>query len=295
MGTLKSGYTMKIKTLTSGLLLKKIILHLFYIALVFIMTYPILWMIGGSFKSKTDFFQGTFALFPTNLYWGNFADGWEGFAGISFAVFIKNSLVLSILVTIGTVFSSAWVANGFARVEFKGKKLWFSIMIITLMLPVQVLMVQRYIIFYHLKLINTILPIVLPAFLAFQPFFVFLLVQFIKTIPKELDEAAYIDGYGPIGIFFKIILPLTRPALITCTVFAFYWAWDDFIGPLLYLNKPKMYTVSLALRLFNDPAAGSNWGAMFAMATVSLIPVILVFFLFQKYIVEGISTQGLKG
>ncbi len=286
---------MTVKNLIQNITYRKILLHIFYLALVFIMIYPILWMLGGSLKSKSEFFQGTFSLFPDKLYWENFSDGWKGFAGISFAVFIKNSLILSLLVTIGTVFSSAWVANGFARIQFKGKKIWFSIMIMTLMLPIQVLMVQRYIIFYHLNLINTIIPIVLPAFLAFQPFFVFLLVQFIKTIPRELDEAAYIDGYSKVGIFFNIILPLTRPALITCTIFAFYWAWDDFINPLLYLNKPKMYTVSLALRLFNDPAAGSNWGAMFAMATVSLIPVIIVFLLFQKYIVEGISTQGIKG
>lgn len=202
---------------------------------------------------------------------------------------------MSSFVTIGTVLSSAWVANGFARVKFKGNKFWFALLMITLMLPVQLLMVQRYIIFYKIHWINSILPIVVPAFLAYQPFFVFLLVQFIKTVPKELDEAAYMDGCSKIGVFLRIILPLTRPALITCTIFSFYWAWDDFINPLLYLNKPNLYTVSLALRLFNDPAAGSNWGAMFAMALVSLMPVIIVFLLFQKYIVEGISTQGLKG
>ncbi|MDC7124973.1 MAG: carbohydrate ABC transporter permease [Spirochaetales bacterium] len=275
--------------------LKNIPVQIVLILLALIMIYPLIWMLFGSFKSKADFFQGSFNLIPSTFYWKNYADGWAGFGGIPFGQFIKNSAVLSILVTIGTVLSSAWVANGFARIEFKGRKIWFAILMVTLMLPVQLLMVQRYIIFFHLKWINTILPIVVPAFLAYQPFFVFLLVQFIKTVPRELDEAAYIDGCSKIGVFIKIILPLTRPALITCTIFAFYWSWDDFINPLLYLNKPLNYTVSLALRLFNDPAAGSNWGAMFAMALVSLLPVIIVFLMFQKYIVEGISTQGLKG
>jgi multiple sugar transport system permease protein len=168
-------------------------------------------------------------------------------------------------------------------------------MLLTLMLPVQVLMVQRYIIFFKLNWINTFLPIIVPAFLAYHPFFIFLLVQFIRTIPRELDEAAYLDGCSKPQIYLQIILPLAKPVLMTCTIFAFYWSWDDFINPLLYLNKPVLYTVSLALRLFNDPASGSNWGAMFAMALVSLLPVIGIFFIFQNYIVEGISTQGLKG
>ena len=275
--------------------LSKAAAQLILILLAFVMIYPLLWLIMGSVKGKADFFQGSFKIFSSELRWKNFSEGWEGFGGYSFGHFIKNSAVLSVLVTIGTVFSSAWVANGFARINFRGKKIWFSVLMLTLMLPTQVLMVQRYIIFFHLDWINSIRPIVIPAFLAYQPFFVFLLVQFIRTIPRELDEAAYIDGCSKIGVFFKIIFPLSRSALITSTIFAFYWAWDDFINPLIYLNKPSMYTVSLALRLFNDPAAGSNWGAMFAMAVISLLPVIIVFLIFQKYIVEGISTQGLKG
>lgn len=273
----------------------EILSQIFLIVLTIIMVYPLIWLFFSTFKTKPEFFQGTFSLIPESFNIKNYVDGWAGFGGISFGEFIKNSAILSVLVTIGTVISSAWVANGFARVQFKGKKILFSILMITLMLPAQLLMVQRYIIFHHLHWVNTILPIVVPSFLAYQPFFVFLLVQFIKTVPIELDEAAYLDGCSKVSVFIKIILPLTRPALITCTIFSFYWAWDDFIGPLLYLNKPMDYTVSLALRMFNDPSAGSNWGGMFAMALVSLMPVVIVFLIFQKYIVEGISTQGLKG
>lgn len=276
-------------------LMKQSIEQAFLLLLMGIMIFPLIWLFFSTFKTKPEFFQGSFSILPDSLHFKNYIDGWAGFGGISFGQFIKNSAIISVLVTVGTVLSSAWVANGFARVDFRGKKVLFSILMITLMLPAQLLMVQRYIIFHHLDWINTILPIVVPAFLAYQPFFVFLLVQFIKTVPRELDEAAYLDGCSKVGVFFRVILPLTRPALITCTIFSFYWAWDDFINPLLYLNKPMDYTVSLALRMFNDPSAGSNWGAMFAMALVSLMPVVIVFLIFQKYIVEGISTQGLKG
>ena len=154
-------------------------------------------------------------------------------------------------------------------------------------------MIPQFILFHQLNWINTFLPLIVPMFCG-VPFFIFLMVQFIRQIPLELDNAAKIDGCNKFMIYYKIILPLTKPALITTTIFSFYWRWDDFIGPLLYLNKPKLFTVSLALRMFSDPMSSTDWPAIFAMGTLSLIPIVIIFLLFQKYLVQGIVTTGLK-
>jgi multiple sugar transport system permease protein len=167
-------------------------------------------------------------------------------------------------------------------------------MMMTLMLPVQILMVPQYMLFSKLKWINTYLPLIIPYF-GGSAFFIFLCMQFIRGIPKELDEAAVIDGCGKFAIFFHVILPLSKSAMITSAIFSFYWRWEDFVGPLLYLKKPRMYSVSVALKLFADPNSVTDWGAMFAMSLLSLVPVFLIFLFLQKYIVEGISTMGLKG
>jgi multiple sugar transport system permease protein len=167
-------------------------------------------------------------------------------------------------------------------------------MMMTLMLPAQVLMVPQYMLFSQFNWINTFMPLIIP-YLGGQGFFIFLCVQFIKGVPKELDESAFVDGCGLYRIFWHIVLPLTKPAVITSSIFSFYWRWSDFIGPLLYLKRPTMYTISMALKLFADPSTVSDWGAMFAMSELSLLPDILVFLFLQKYLVEGISTTGIKG
>jgi len=163
-----------------------------------------------------------------------------------------------------------------------------------MLLPYQVVMIPQYIMFQKMGWVNTFKPLLVPAFLG-QPFFIFLMIQFIRGIPNELDEAAKIDGCSKYSIFTRIILPLISPALITSAIFSFLWRWDDFLGPLLYLSKPELYTVSLGLRMFSDPTAVSNWGAAFAMATLSLVPSFIIFIFFQRYLVEGIVTTGLKG
>jgi multiple sugar transport system permease protein len=166
-------------------------------------------------------------------------------------------------------------------------------MIATMLVPFQVLMVPQYIIFHKLGWVNTFLPLIVPM-AGGVPFFIFLMVQFIRQIPIELDNSAKIDGCGHFQIYTRIIFPLVTPALITSTIFSFYWRWDDFIGPLLYLNRPQLYTVSLALRMFSDPQTATDWPAIFAMGTLSLVPIVIIFFIFQKYIVQGITTTGLK-
>lgn len=273
---------------------KSIIYHLFVIAFGYIMIYPLLWMVFSSFKDNSEIFRYAHILLPQRFNFENFIIGWKGFGGISFSVFFKNSFILSIIGTFGAVTSSALVAYGFARNKFKGKKLWFGFMIATMLLPYQVVMIPQYIMFNRLGWVNTFKPLLVPAFFG-QPFFIFLIIQFIRGIPIELDEAAKIDGCSKYSIFFRIILPLITPALITATILSFLWRWDDFLGPLIYLNRPTLYPVSLALRMFADPAAISNWGAMFSMATLSIIPGLLIFIFFQKYLVEGIVATGIKG
>ncbi len=271
---------------------RRIVFQIGLIVLGFIMLYPVLWMIACSFKANTEIF-GSASLIPQKFLLENYVRGWKYIGRTNFGVFFKNSFLYAILATIGTVFSSAVVAFGFARIKFRGRNIWYALMFITLILPFQVIMIPQFIIFQKLGWVNTFLPLVVPMFLG-QPFFIFLMVQFIRGIPMELDESALIDGCKSLGIFTRIIFPLITPALITTTIFSFYWRWDDFLGPLLYLNKTNLYTVSLALRLYSDPMTSTDWGAIFAMGTLSLLPILLVFVLFQRYLTEGISTTGLK-
>lgn len=273
----------------------EILYQVFLIALGFVMIYPILWMVSNSFKANTEIFgPGSASLIPSRFLFENYTRGWRFIGSLTFTTFFGNSLFYVSLATIGTVLSSAVVAFGFARVRFRGRNLWFACMFVTLMLPYQVIMIPQFIIFQKLNWVNTFAPLVVPTFLG-QPFFIFLMVQFVRGIPIELDESAWIDGCRSFGIFTRIIFPLITPAVITTTIFSFYWRWDDFLGPLLYLNRPRLFTVSLALRMFSDPNTSTDWGAIFAMGTLSLVPILIVFIMFQKYLVEGISTTGLKG
>lgn len=273
--------------------LSKWIYHLLTGGFALLMLYPIVWLLMSSFKESSQVFITAHSLIPEPFILSNYVEGWKGIAGQSFGVFIKNSLIIVGLSTIGAVASSALIAYGFARINFKWKAFWFACMMVTMMLPHEVVMIPQYIIFAKLGWLNSIKPIVVPQFFG-HAFFIFLTVQFIRNIPIDLDEAARIDGCGRFTIFYRIILPLITPALATSAIFSFYWKWEDLINPVLYLNSPEKYPVSLALKLFLDSETASNWGAMFAMSVVSLLPVVLIFFLFQKYIVEGISTSGLK-
>ncbi|WNQ14278.1 carbohydrate ABC transporter permease [Paenibacillus aurantius] len=258
------------------------------------MIYPILWLLTSSLKPNDEIFTQAYSLIPSRLAWENYASGWRGFAGNSFSTFFRNSFFIVTVSTVGAVVSSALVAYAFARIPFKGKGFWFSCMMMTMMLPHDVTIIPQYVMFSKMGWLSSFKPVIVPQFFA-VPFFIFLIMQFIRTVPAELDEAAKMDGCSKYGIFFRVIVPLIVPALITATIFSFYWRWDDFINPLLYLNKPELYPVSLALKLFLDGESLNNWGGMFAMASLSLIPIFIVFFVFQRYIVEGISTSGLKG
>jgi multiple sugar transport system permease protein len=271
-----------------------ILYHSFIIAFGFLMIYPVLWLIASSFKDSSEVFTNAASLIPKSLNFSNYVEGWKGFGGNSFGTFFKNSFIIVIFGMIGQVVSSAFVAYGFARIKFRGRNFWFACMIISMMMPGEILMIPQYLIFSKLHWINTYKPLIIPAFFGL-PFFIFLMMQFISGLPNELDESAKIDGCNTFDIFLRIIVPLLTPALITSIIFSFYWKWQDFFGPLLYLNKAKLYPVSLALKLFADPSSQTNYGAMFAMSVLSLVPVFILFIAFQKYLVEGISTTGMKG
>jgi pectin-derived oligosaccharide transport system permease protein len=258
------------------------------------MLYPLLWMIASSFKPADEVFSSVTSLIPTRPTLDNYVQGWAGFGGISFATFFRNSLLYSVAGTILVVCSSTLSAYGFARLRFAGRRVWFVLMLLTLMLPIQVQVVPEYIVFSKLGLLNSFWPLLLPR-IGGQAFFIFMIMQFIRGIPRELDDAAQIDGCGEIGIFWRIIVPLVTPALVTAAIFSFYFTWGDFLSPLIYLNDPRLYTISVALRTFSDPAGVTNWGAIFAMATLALVPVFTVFVFFQRYLVHGISTAGLSG
>lgn len=260
----------------------------------FVMLYPILWLFASSFKSADEVWTNVSSLIPQNFTLDNYISGWAGFGGITFTTFYLNSFFYAGVGTFLTVMASAVVAYGFARLQFAGRQVLFACMLMTLMLPIQVQIIPQYIVFSRLGWINSFLPLLLPR-IGGQAFFIFMIMQFIRGLPKEMDEAAEIDGCNKISIFWRIILPQIVPALITAAIFSFYWTWEDFLTPLIYLNAPALYTVSLALRSFADPSGVTNWGAIFAMSSFSLVPVFIIFILFQRYLVQGISTTGLKG
>jgi multiple sugar transport system permease protein len=269
--------------------------HVFIIALGLLMIYPILWMIVSSFKPNNLIFSDP-GLIPKAVTIDNYISGWKGYAGTSFGSFFANSLMMCAVAIVGNLISCSMAAYAFARLQFAGRNFWFALMMVTLMLPGHVTLVPRYIMFNSFGWVGTYLPILVPKFLATDAFFVFLLVQFMRSLPKEIEEAAIIDGCTKVGVFLRIILPLAIPALVTTALFTFLWTWDDFFNHLLYLSRPDTFTVSRALRTFvGDAGAVSNWGGALAMSVLSVVPAFVLFFSLQKYFVQGISTTGIKG
>ena len=273
----------------------KVVYHLLVGIGAFIMVYPLLWMVMSSFKETNTIFTTAGQLIPKQFTLENYQNGWRGFGKVSFGTFFKNSFFIAALATFGTILSSAFVAYSFSRCRFWGKKLLFAAMLVSMMLPAQVLMIPQYLWYQKLGWVGTYLPLIVPYCFAIQGFFVYLIMNFINGIPTELDEAAKIDGCSYYSIFFRIIFPLVVPALITAVIFSFIWRWEDFLSPLLYVNKSERYPISLALKLFCDPASTSDYGAMFSMSVLSILPLIIIFILLQKYLVDGIVSSGIKG
>ncbi|MGY0487713.1 carbohydrate ABC transporter permease [Streptomyces sp. WG-D5] len=267
--------------------------HLFALAVLCVVLYPVVWVIGAAFKPGKQI-VGSLDLFPAEPILDNVKGLADGIAGISISTFFTNSLFYAGLAVVGVVISSSLTAYAFAKISFKGRNLLFALMIGTLLLPYHVLLIPQYVMFQKLELINTYVPLLAGKFLATEAFFVFLMVQFMRGLPRELDEAARLDGCGHLRIYWSIVLPLCRPALITSAIFTFINAWNDFMGPLIYLNEPSKYTVSLGLMMFRDQQGISDYGGQIAMAMMALIPVIAFFMAFQRYLIDGMATSGLK-
>ncbi len=250
-------------------------IHVALCAASLVMLYPLLWMLASSFKPENEIF-GSISILPTRFEFASYLRGWKGLQ-ISFGRFFWNSLLISALCVIGNVMSCSLTAYAFARLRFRGKNL-----------------IPQYILFLNLDWVDTILPLVVPKYLASDAFFIFLMVQFFRGIPRELDEAAMMDGCSPWRIYHKIILPLSLPVLATAAIFTFIFTWDDFFAPLVYLNDMGSYTVQLGLRAFVDSSGKSDWGALFAMSVLALVPVLAFFLFCQRLLIEGVATTGLK-
>jgi multiple sugar transport system permease protein len=272
---------------------RSIIVHGFLILGALVMIYPLLWLASSSLKPANLIFSDL-SLWPSKIRLQNYVDGWRG-AALPFSSFFLNSFIVSGLAVVGNVIACSMVAYAFARLNFVLKRTLFALMMLTIMLPLHATLIPQYALFYNLGWVNTFLPLTVPKFLAVDSFFIFLMVQFIRGIPRELDEAAVIDGAGPIRIYWSVILPLLTPALVTTAVFSFIWTYEDFLSPLVYLTSMDLYTVPQGLSLLMSSKGASSWGPLLAMSLLSLVPLFVVFFVFQRRLIEGIATSGLKG
>ncbi|MDD3931931.1 MAG: carbohydrate ABC transporter permease [Eubacteriales bacterium] len=273
---------------------KDILVHLVIILFALIMIYPLLWMLMASFKTNAEIFTGTNFL-PENPTLDNYRSGFLGVSGYSFFRFFGNSFLVSGLNIFGNIMSCSLAAFAFAKLEFRGKKILFAIMMVTLMLPFHVRLIPQYIIFNNIGWVNTFMPLTVPRFFAIEGFFIFLLTQYMRNISNELLEAPRIDGANTFHIYRSFILPLSVPAMVTVAIFSFIWSWNDFFSQMIYLSSPSRFTVSLALRMFVDATGQSSWGALFAMSVLSLMPIFTIFIVFQRYLIEGISAGSMKG
>jgi ABC-type glycerol-3-phosphate transport system permease component len=224
--------------------------------------------------------------------WQNYPDAWTKYT--NFNIPLMNSLIVTLTNIAGNLLSCSLAAFGFARLRGPGKNFLFLLVLGTMMVPMWVTLIPQYVLFSKLGWTNTLLPLTIPAWFGW-PFFIFLLRQFFMTLPKELDDAARIDGASTWGIFWRILLPLTKPALATVAVFAFIGNWNNFIGPLIYLRDPEKQTLALALQRFQGTQGNVQYNYMMAVAVISLIPIIVLFFIAQRFFVQGIVMSGIKG
>ncbi|MDH6220299.1 carbohydrate ABC transporter permease [Streptomyces pseudovenezuelae] len=272
----------------------RIALHVGCLVALLVVLYPLVWLLTTSLKPASEVIT-SLNLLPSHLEWSNYKTALDGVNDVSIWRLLSNSLLIAGGAVIGNVISCSLAAYAFARLRFRFRGPLFAFMIVTIMLPHHAILIPQYIIFNQLGLVNTYWPLILPKFLATEAFFVFLIVQFMRGLPRELEEAARIDGCGPFRSFFLIVLPLTRPALITTAIFTFIWTWNDFFTQLIYLFDPDKFTLTLALSSFVDSSSQSAFGPMFAMSVIALLPIVLFFLAFQRFLVEGMASSGLKG
>jgi oligogalacturonide transport system permease protein len=274
--------------------IKTLLKYIGLIALGLVFLFPIIWMVMGTFKDNIELFS-SLKLWPNSFNLDGFINGWKGSGQITYSTFFLNSVLMVLPTTVFTVLSSILIGYGFARFNFRFKKPLFAIMIATMMLPNAVLIIPRYLIFNALDWLNSYKVFYIPALFGCYPFFIYMFVQFFRGIPRELDEAAKIDGCNSFRILRSVLLPLLKPVILSGIVFQAAWTWEDFFNPLIYISSTEKFPVSLALRMSLDAAAKVDYNAILAMATLSLLPIAILFFLAQKSFVEGVTTTGLKG
>lgn len=272
---------------------KRLLAHLFLIGGALVMTFPLIWMFFATFKSNNEIFSST-SMFPESWGMGAYVKGWRSTGQYTFATYFLNTFKLVLPTVFFTILSSMLVAYGFARFKFPLCRQLYGLMIATLFLPASVIVIPRYLIYRDLQWLDSYMPFWAPALLACNPFFIFMMVQFLRGLPRDLDESARLDGCNSFQILVYIIVPLLVPALISAAIFQLMWTWNDFFNSLIYISSVKRYPLSLALRMGMDVSAVSNWNEILAMALVSIIPLVLVFFFLQKFFVEGIATTGMK-
>lgn len=282
------------RSLAQQRLAERLLLWIALAATAGVMILPFLWLVTSSLKSELAIFSYPPQWVPRPALWRNYVEAWQA---RPFDRYLWNSLVILVLNLVAVLGSASLCAYGFARLQFPGRDLWFAVVLATMMLPAVVLLVPSFVIFTRIGWGNSILPLTVPLFFGGGAFNIFLLRQFFRSLPRELADAARIDGANEAGIYARIVMPLAKPALATVAVFTFINSWNDFMGPLLYLSKdPNQYTVALGLALFRNAFIGrTRWDLIMAGSTAMIAPVVLVFFLAQRFFIQGIAVSGIKG
>jgi oligogalacturonide transport system permease protein len=259
-----------------------------------LMLYPLLWMVGASFKPNREIFD-TISFWPHAPTLEGYRDGWRTGTEYSFGTYLANTFKIIVPKVIVTVISSVLVAYGFARFRIPGRRILFALLIATVLLPKSVLLIPQYLMFRELGWLDTFLPLYVPAAFATEGFFVFMIVQFMRTCPVEMEEAAVIDGCNSLQTLLYVVVPVIMPAIVSVALFQFMWSMNDFLQPLIYLSSVEKYPVSLALKLAIDVTEATSWNQVLAMSTIAVLPSIVLFYAAQKYFVEGITVGSVKG
>lgn len=277
-------------SLKTGDLVRRIVVYVLLVSGSFLFIMPLAWMLSTSLKGDTGLFEIPPQWIPETLHWENYKKAVETFP---FLRYTWNTLFITVMSMIGAMLSSSFVAYAFARLRWPGRDTWFVILLATMMLPSQVTMIPLFILFKKLGWVDTYLPLIVPFFFG-SAFYIFLMRQFFLTIPKDLSEAAKIDGCSEVYIWWRIFMPLSMPALATLGIFTFTLTWNDFLGPLIYLNNPDDFTLALGLRGFQQQY-GTRWNVMMAASLLVMLPTLVLFFSFQRYFIEGVTLTGVKG
>lgn len=264
--------------------------HLFMMMLSACFLVPILWMFSAALKNRWEVFAWPIEWIPKQPRWANFKDA---FTKVPMLKFIGNTFVLSFLKIIGELASVPLVAYGFARLRIPGKKILFSLVLLMMMIPLQTRLIPLYQAYARLGMLDSYWPLVIPSFTA-TPFFIFLMVQYLKTMPGDLDDAARIDGVGTFGILYRILLPLCKPVLTIIVTYTFMWTWNEFLQPLIFLNSYEKYTIQLGLEMFKG-LWGVEWNLLMAATLITVLPILVLYFFVQKQLIGGIASVGLKG